>query len=354
MEPILSKEEIADLLAAIRTGQVSTDSIDEGGPGGPIPKPVQDVDIFQVYVHDEDKGGMRIPNLDIILDTFTRNFGTTLTNQLQRTFSVHREEISTTSFQNSILDLKNQGAIGIYSTDPLKYGCLFHLDALLAFTLLEIMLGSAIISESHALARNLTTIEINILKNMMQGICHDLQKAFRPVITLKPKLLKVENNFRLVNIVDAETEVLVTSFSFMIAGKQAGSMRLIIPYLTLEPLREKFKEIVTVAQASYTWGKVLARETLEMEATVIARSGLLEMSIRQILDMKEGDIIELGYDPDQPLTIVVEDKPKFLAVPGERNGRKAFHVTGLYSERNGRQPGPENTRIQEPVADTTG
>ncbi len=353
MEPILSKEEIADLLAAIRSGQVSTDGIDDGDSGA-IPKPVRELDIFQVYVHDEDKGGMRIPNLDIILDTFTRNFGTTLTNQLQRTFTVQREEITTTSFQNSLQDLKNQGAIGIYSTDPLKYGCLFHLDALLAFTLLEIMLGSAIISESHALARNLTTIEINILKNMMQGICRDLQKAFKPVINLRPSLLKVENNFRLVNIVDAETEVLVTRFTFMIAGKQAGSMRLIIPYLTLEPLREKFKEIVTVAQASYTWGKVLARETLEMETTVIARSGLLEMSIRQILSMQEGDIVELGYDPDQPLTIVVEDKPKFLAVPGERNGKKAFHVTGLYSKRNGRQPDREAVPAQEPVTDDAG
>ncbi|HEB49701.1 MAG TPA: hypothetical protein ENI89_03750 [Desulfobulbus sp.] len=354
MEPILSKEEIADLLEAIRSGRVSTDGIDEGGPDRAIPKPVQELDIFQVYVHEEDKGGMRIPNLDIILDTFTRNFATTLTNQLQRTFSVHREEITTTSFQNSLQDLKNQGAIGIYSTDPLKYGCLFHLDALLAFTLLEIMLGSAIISESHALARNLTTIEINILKNMMQGVCKDLQKAFKPVIFMRPSLLKVENNFRLVNIVDAETEVLVTSFSFTIAGKQAGSMRLIIPYLTLEPLREKFKEIVTVAQASYTWGKVLARETLEMETTVIARSGLLEMSIRQILHMQEGDIIELGYDPDQPLTIVVEDKPKFLAVPGERNGKKAFHVTGLYRSRNGRLPGRETGVEQAAVENTPG
>ena len=336
MEPILSKEEIADLLAAIRSGRVSLDGVDEGG--GALAKPVQDIDIFQVYVHDEDKGGMRIPNLDIILDAFTRNFGTSLTNQLQRTFTVHREEITTTSFHNSIQDLKNQGAIGIYGTDPLKYGCLFHLDALLAFTLLEIMLGSAIISDSHALARNLTTIEINILKNMMQGICHDLQKAFKPIIDMRPKLLKVENNFRLVNIVDAETEVLVTRFSFTIAGKEAGSMRLIIPYLTLEPLREKFKEIVTVTQASYTWGKVLGREILAMEATVIARSGLVEMTIRQILRMQAGDIVDLGYDPDQPLTIVVEDRPKFLAVPGERNGKKAFHVTGVYNGGNGRHP----------------
>ena len=50
----------------------------------------------------------------------------------------------------------------------------------LAFTLLEIMLGSSLSSESLALDRNLTTIEINILKNTMTSICNELQKAMPP------------------------------------------------------------------------------------------------------------------------------------------------------------------------------
>ena len=54
------------------------------------------------------------------------------------------------------------------------------------------------------------------------------------------------------------------------------------------------------------------------------------MTIRSILNLRPGDIIELDYNPDQPLTILVEDQPKFLAIPGERNGKKAFHVTGRH------------------------
>ncbi|NOQ45306.1 MAG: hypothetical protein GQ559_01305 [Desulfobulbaceae bacterium] len=334
MEPLLSKEEIADLLSAIKAGSISTDSAGESGTKHTRSIPAQDVDLFHIYVHDEKSGEMRIPNLDIILDVFTRNFSTSLTNKLQRSFTVEREEMSTTTFQGSLTDLKNQGAIGIYSTDPLKHGCLFHVNNLLAFTLLEIMLGSTDSSEPLALERNLTTIEINILKNTFDDIRADLTKSFKSIIGLNPELLKVENNFRLVNIVDADTEVLVTKFKIT-SGSQSGEMRFIIPYLTLEPVREKFKEIVTVTQAAYTWGKILGREALEMESNVIARSGTLNMSIRQVMGLQEGDIIDLGYDPDQPLTIVVEDNPKFFAVPGERNGKKAFHVTGLFSNRRG-------------------
>ncbi len=336
MEPILTKNEIADLLAAIKAGKVSTECV-ENGPYRPSRiLHATEVDLFQTYERTRGSGEMRIPNLDIVIDSFARKFSTNLTNTLQRNFTVEREDISTTNFQKSLLDLNSQGAVGIYSITPLKYGCLFHFDTLMAFTLLEIMLGSSRTSESLALDRNLTTIEIAILKTTMTELCFELQKALRPIVEMHPSLTRVENNFRLVSIVEPETEVLVTRFNIRIAGEQCGQMRFIIPYLTLEPLREKFKALVTFSQAATnSWARLFAQEALEMESLVTARSGLINMTIRNILDMQNGDIVDLHYNPDQPLTIMVEDQPLFLGIPGERNGKRAFHVTGRYSNRLG-------------------
>ena len=336
MEPILTKNEITELLAAIKTGKVLADFAGNGSHSSKNIIHATEVNLFRSFESNRGNAEMRIPNLDLIIDSFTRKFSTSLTNTLQRNFAMDREEIAITDFQQSLLDLKSQGAVGIYSVAPLKYGCLFHIDTLLAFTLLEIMLGSSLSNESLALDRNLTTIEISILKTVMEEICHDLQKAMRPIIELQPLLTKVESNFRLVSIVEPETEVLVTSFKVRIAGEPCGQMQLIIPYLTLEPLRKKFKEFATFTQASSnSWSKVFAREALEMEIKMTARSGLIDMTIRKILDLRPGDIVDLQYNPEQPLTIMVEDQPFFLAVPGERNGKKAFHVTGHYSNRLG-------------------
>lgn len=329
MEPILSKEEIAELLTAIKTGDISLEDEKESRPGRRKARliPSTGVDLFQVYQRAAAGGESRIPNFDIIIDMFARNFGTSLTNTLQRSFSVERADIASTTFQQSLLDLNNQGAVGIFSTDPLKYGCLFHFDIALAFTLLEIMLGSSMDSDSITPDRTLTTIEISILKSTMMGITGDLEKAFAPITELHTSLTKIENNFRLVNIVDADTEVLVTTFTVYLSGERIGQMRFIIPYLTIEPFREAFRQMVTITQASSGWSKNFIREALDMECEITARSGLIDMTIRHILQMKKGDIIDLAYDPDQPLQVVVEDKPKFFAIPGERNGKKAFHIT---------------------------
>lgn len=336
VEPILSKAEIADLLAAIKSGRVSTELVEDGRAVSHRLLHAAEIDLFRTYERTRGSGEMRVPNLDIVLDSFARKFSTSLTNTLMRNFIVEREDITTTNFQQSLLDLKSQGAVGIYGISPLKHGCLFHFDTLMAFTLLEIMLGSSRSSESLPLDRNLTTIEMFVLKTIMQDICNELQAAMRPVVELQAQLTKVENNFRLVNIVEPEVEVLVTRFNIQLGNELCGQMRLIIPYLTLEPLREKFKALVTITQAAAnTWTEIIARETLEMESQVIARSGLITMTIRRILGLQPGDIIDLQYDPDRPLTVLVEDQPLFLAIPGERNGKKAFHVTGRYTTQLG-------------------
>jgi flagellar motor switch protein FliM len=336
VEPILTKEEIADLLTAIKSGRVSTELVEDGRRLGRHLLSATEVDLFRTYERGRGSGELRVPNLDIVLDSFARKFSTSLTNTLLRNFSVDREEITTTNFQQSLLDLKSQGAVGIYGLSPLKYGCLFHFDTLMAFTLLEIMLGSSQTSESLALDRNLTTIEMAILKTVMTDISIELQTAMRPVVELQTQLTKVENNFRLVSIVEPETEVLVTRFNIRLANELCGQMRMIIPYLTLEPLREKFKAVATITQAATnTWTEIIALQALEMESQVTARSGLISMNIGHILDLQPGDIIDLQYNPDQPLTVLVEDQPLFLAIPGERNGKKAVHITGRYSHRLG-------------------
>ena len=333
VEPILTKQEITELLAAVKSGRISTNLVDNNRPGPATP--AEHLDLFKIYERSQGNGEKRIPNLDIILDNFARRFSTRLTNVMLRKFTVERTDTAIVTFRQSLDDLNNQGAVAIYSTLPLKYGCLFHFDTMMAFTLLEIMLGSAQSNESLALNRHLTTIETSLLKTVMLDICNELAVSIRPIIDMQVRLTKVESNFRLVNIVEPDTEVLVTRFNILLSGESCGQMRFIIPYPILEPLREKFKEMVAVVQEGTTWTDQLAHETREIESLVIACSGQISMTIRKILSLRPGDIIDLRYNPDQPLTILVEDQPLFHAIAGERNGKKAFHVTGRYSNRLG-------------------
>jgi flagellar motor switch protein FliM len=56
------------------------------------------------------------------------------------------------------------------------------------------------------------------------------------------------------------------------------------------------------------------------------------LTVNQLLKMKKGQIIDLDYDPNSPLKILIEDKVKFFAIPGVLNGKKAISLTGIYEQ----------------------
>jgi flagellar motor switch protein FliM len=324
MDPILKKSEITDLLNAIRDGKVSLD-LDENEQSSFLA--CSPLNLFQLARPDREQ--FRIPNFDIILDVFCRLYATSLTNQLQRTFSITRTALETFEFQKFMADKNQPGGIGILDMPPLKHGALIIIDPKLSFSLIEIMLGASNDLESPQLDRRLTTIELTILKTILTDACRDLNKAFFQLLDLNTTLIKLENNARLVSIVEPEAEVIVGTLLVKV-GEYSGEIHLVFPYATLEPLRDLLRELLNISTTSRgTWQDVLEDEVLEVPAIITAQSGTITLSVKQILNMELGDILSLDYDPSAPLKVLVEENVKFSAIPGTHNGKKAISLTGI-------------------------
>jgi len=326
VEPILKKEEIAELLAAIKSGQVSTDL--QGDDKRFSNVNVTALNLFQMARSSEEQH--RIPNLDIILDAFAQNFAITLTNHLQRTFTITRTEITTIEFQEYLMSQKNSGAISVLNLEPLKNGALVALDSELCFSLIEIMLGASTELAPIHLERKPTTIELNVLKSIIAKACLDIDKAFTQVIKIKSSIVKIESNSRLVSIAEPDAEVLIGHFKIQV-GSLSGMFDIVFPITTLDPVREQLRDLLTIKTIRQSgWQELLISKLQEMSTTVIAQSGTITLPVKKIMNFKKGDIINIDYDPNAPLKILVEDNLKFFAIPGTISGKKAIHLTGVY------------------------
>ncbi len=328
MEPILSKEQISELLVAIKSGKVSTDL---QGEGDAIDRAnVKPVNLFQLGSASDNQ--QRIPNFDIILDNFSQNFAITLTNQLQRNFTIKLTGIETHEFQEYLVSQKDAGAIGVLSLDPLKNGALMLLNSELCFTMIEIMLGASTEMAPLQPDRKPTTIELNVLKSTILKACQDIDKSLKQVIELNTSVLKVESNPRLVSIVEPDAEVLVGSFTVKV-GNLSGTFDMVFPVATLDPVREKLRDLLTVKTVKQSgWYDILSNEIEQMTTTVIAQSGTINMPVRNVIQLQVGDVINLNYDPNSPLKVLVEEEHKFFAIPGTISGKKAIHLTGVYDQ----------------------
>ncbi len=324
MDSILKKSEITELLNAIREGKVSLDLDDNDQDAFLACSPIN---LFQLTRPDREQ--FRIPNFDLIIDLFCRSYATSLTNQLQRTFSITRTALDTYEFQKFMADKHQTGGIGILDMPPLKYGALIVIDPKLSFSMIEIMLGATSDMESPPLARNLTTIELSILKTILADVCKDLDKAFSQLLELHTTMVKLENNARLVSIVEPDAEVIVGTLLVKM-GELSGEIHLVFPYATLEPLRDQLRQLLSISTVTRgTWQDVLEEEIQDIPSNVTAQSGTITLSVKQVLDMEVGDILDLNYDPGAPLKVLVDDKVKFFAIPGTHNGKKAISLTGV-------------------------
>ncbi|MBM9602981.1 flagellar motor switch protein FliM [Desulfopila inferna] len=325
MEAILSKKEIADLLKAIKQGQVSLD-LDKNGRKH-FTKDCIPLNLFQANTFSDELS--RLANFDIILDNFCQNLAITLTNNLQRTFSISRSQIDSSHFLDFLLENKDVGAIAVLDISPLKHGALLLVDSHMCFSMVEIILGASTEIELIQPNRKLTSIELNIIQSIMLKGCDDLDRAFAPLINLKTSLIKVESNSRMVSITDADAEILIGTFEVRV-GDQTGEMKIVFPLSTIDPLREGLKDLLNVNKAKQgIWTKVLEQEAYNIYSELIAQSGTISMSVGDVLEMKKGDTLFLDYNLNSPLKVLVENKHKFFAIPGTHNGKKAINITGV-------------------------
>ncbi|SHO50730.1 flagellar motor switch protein FliM [Desulfopila aestuarii] len=328
MEPILSKQQIADLLAAIKAGKVPLD-LDEDYRDDHF-LACTPINLFQMAQRKDEQ--TRIPNFDIILDNFCRNYSISLTNQLQRTFTLTRISMENCEYQEYLAKRKVPGAIGMLNMSPLQHNSLLVFDRQLSYSMIEVMLGASTELDPLQLDRPLTTIELSILKTAMRDACVDIDKSFKSLIDLHSTLVKIENTTRLVSITEPESEVLVGTFHLKV-DDLSGEIDLVFPAMTLDPLRDKLRELLMVDVTTRdTWKESLENAIKYTTVDIVAQSGSVTLTIDKILRLNEGDIIQLDYDPNSPLKILIEDQLKFNAIPGTINGRKAISITGVAQE----------------------
>jgi len=323
VEPILTQAEIRELLAAIKSGEVPLD--DEEQSGFRHCRPLHLFDMAR-----RTKSDKRIANFDLIVDAFAKTYATSLSNNLQRTCFIERTGIESVPWQDYVArDGKNSGSIGLFNLQPLLHSTLVLFDAGLSFSLVEIMLGASRQFGGLRLERELTTIELSVLKSLLALAADSLNRAFAPLVSLQSALARLERNMRMASIAEPEADVIIAGLQLTM-GELTGNIDLVVPLAAIEPLRDQLKELLNVNVLTKNSWRESAKEALSrVEATVIAQSGVVTMAVSDILSLKPGDTIPLDYDPNRYLKILVEDKIKFYAQAGISGGKKAVGIVAV-------------------------
>jgi flagellar motor switch protein FliM len=206
---------------------------------------------------------------------------------------------------------------------------LLILDEQLSFSLVEMVLGGSPGNNMVIPNRGMSAIELNVMRDVINSACPELVKGFSQLEEIQASLVEVVSNLRLLNFVAAEVGVVSSRFKVTIDNVE-GSITLVIPHTTLEPLQKKqqSKAVPDSLLKGSKWQKLVCDELEQMKVGVEAQLGTVSLRVRDILNFQVGDVVELDFKPEAPLTVMVEQRPKFKAVAGVQNGKKAIRILG--------------------------
>lgn len=324
MPDVLSQDEIDALLEALSSGSIDIESIKK--------EETRKIKLYDFRRPDKFSKD-QIRGLQMIHESFARLLTTTLSARVRSVVQLKVVSVDQVTYEEFTRSLFNPTVLILFSLEPLEGTSILEINPSLIFAVIDRLLGGR--GEPLKKPRELTDIEITVLKRLIDDILLALQEAWGHVVELKLKFEGFENNPQFVQIAPPSDMTAVITIDTKI-GDVEGMMNICFPYFILEP-------IVSKLSAQY-WFSAIRKETppemvenlkrrLErVKIPVIVELGSSSITVGELLDLEVGDVILLNERVDSPVTIKIGEKEKFKGKVGTFGKRLAVRIEGYVKE----------------------
>lgn len=327
MSDILSQDEVDALLKGVQSGEIDTETARDKILSGVRP--------YDLTSQERIVRG-RMPGLEIANERFARFFRNSVSNLIMKFVDISVHGIEVIKFGEFMKTVPFPSSINIFKMEPLKGYSLLIIEAPLVFAFVEFFFGSDSARYVKSEGRAFTSIEQRIIRRIINIALNDLATSWSGIITVRPEHIGSEMNPQFVTIV-TPSEIVIKVEIHLEVEDFTGKIFLCIPYSMIEPVKEKLYSGIQTdkAEIDQRWVARLKEILLDSYVEVIAELGRVEITLKDLKDLKPGSIINLGKSIQDDLIVRVEGRPKFIATPGYSRGSQAVKITGIIEpERN--------------------
>ena len=271
--------------------------------------------------------------LEEVYDKFVNLMNQMLSSTLQRHIQAEFISAEMTSYQEFMRDFSNPTCFQIFSMQPLHGSALLVIEPGLFYSLIDCMFGGD--GKPTERMREFTLIEQRMMRKFALEVLANLQKAWKIVDAITVNLKKTEIKPEFVHL--ASPNDLMVVIVFGVKGQEFSSnLHICIPYLMLEPIKDKLSsKYLREKDMGHTWQEQLEALLQDTPVTLTAELGVTTRSVKDLLDLKVDDIIQLNTGPEDLLTLTVDQIPKFLGFPGIIKGNRAVEIAARHSKTGG-------------------
>ncbi len=173
-----------------------------------------------------------------------------------------------------------------------------------------------------------TASESRVIEIISGRLNDALQLAWRDLVALTFAVASHEENMQFAAFVDGEDMVVVCSFMVQLPGADPASFDVIYPLQTLKPIATQLRSRMQsdFVDDDHTWRNRLERAILEIPLQVSARLCEPEIPLRQLLQLRSGDVVPVMLN--DTIEVLIEGKHLFTGQAGNQGGQSALRVLG--------------------------
>jgi flagellar motor switch protein FliM len=114
-----------------------------------------------------------------------------------------------------------------------------------------------------------------------------------------------------------------------------GTITLVIPYSTIEPIKQKLQsgfQVESDQTDKKLWSGIIQQQLMETEVDVRVDLGYTEITLEELMKLKPGDVISLDQDANGEFDVQVEGVAKYKGFYGINHGSVAVQLSKKVSK----------------------
>ncbi len=324
MGEVLSQNEIDSLLAALSTGELDVDEMQDKGE-----RQVKNYDFKRPAKFSKE----HLRTLEIIYEHYGRLLATNLPIYLRKNVQVSVASSETVTFSEFTNALSNPVILGIINFQPLGGNIILDLAANLGFTMIDRMLGGKGVPLEKN--RDFSEIEMTIIEKLLIISLQLMREPWKNVLDISPVLERIETNPQFAQVIAPSEMIAIVTLNMKI-GEVEGFMNVCLPYFTLESIMDRlntkywFSTMKEDSGENYQEYIESLIKRVDIPLKVIMGQSII--SVNDFTTLQMGDIIRLNTRVDDELDVYVGNIKKFRAVPGTEKDKYAVQVTSVIRE----------------------
>lgn len=270
----------------------------------------------------------RLPMLDIVFDRLVRLLSTSLRNLTSDNVEISLDHISSVRFGDYLNSIPLPAMLSIFKAEEWDDHGLMVIDSALIYSIVDVLLGGRRgTSAMRVEGRPYTTIETKLIERMVHVVLNDLSSAFDPLSPVSFRLERIETNPRFATITQSNNAGVLVRIRIDM-GDRSGRIEVMIPYSTLEPIRELLLQMFMGEKfgRDTIWETHLTKELFQTDIHLSAILGEATVTLDDLLNWEPGSTLMLNTRPDDLINLCVGDHPMFRAKIGQKQGKIAVSV----------------------------